>query len=71
MQYEETPTKNSKGLGKAVKDNDLEKINTGAILWHLVKRHRFSLVTVWAIVITILYMFPFVPDMILSLFKSL
>jgi hypothetical protein len=71
MQYETTPIKNSKDLGKQVKSANLDKIKTGTILWHLIKRHKFVLVTTWAIVITILYMFPFVPDLLLSVVKGL
>ena len=68
MQYETTPIKNSKELGKQIKSASLDKIKTGTILWHLVKRHRFVLVTTYAIVLTVLYMFPFLPDVLTNLF---
>jgi hypothetical protein len=68
MQYETTPIKNSKELGKQVKSANLDKIKTGTILWHLVKRHKFVLVTTYAIVLTVLYMLPFLPDVLTNLF---
>lgn len=50
-----------------VSDDYLGKITTGRILWHLVKRHKFALVSVWAVLITISYIFPPVWDILGSL----
>lgn len=67
MKYEATPIKNSKDLGKTLVIKDLEKLKTGAIMWHLVKRHKFGLVSIWAVTITVLYLFPFAPHLLISL----
>lgn len=42
------------------KNNDsvLDKIGTGFILWHLLRRHKFELVVVWAVLVTITFIFP-------------
>lgn len=68
MNFEEIPVKNSKGLAKRVKVADIDKLGTWSILWLLIKRHKFGLVSVWAISITALYFFPFLPDLVASLF---
>lgn len=52
-----------------VGSNHLDQLPTGQILWHLVKRHKFQLVSAWAIVITIAYMFPPLWDILGSLVK--
>lgn len=68
MTYEETPVKKGKGLGKQVAIKATETLGTGTILWLLVKRHKVGLLGTWAVAITVLYVFPPLPDMILSLF---
>ena len=52
-----------------VSDNLLDKVSTSRILWHLVKRHKFGLVSIWAVLITISYMFPPVWDILGSLVR--
>lgn len=68
MQYEDMPVK--KTSKKSVDKYNLEKVSTGTMLWHVIKRHKFGLVTAWALVITILYLFPFVPDLLFSAVKG-
>lgn len=71
MKYEETPISNkvSKEAVKKAKTDQLDKVNTSAILWHLVKRHKFALVTTYAVVLSLYYFVPFLPDMLFSLAK--
>lgn len=71
MQYDKTGEKVNKDTAKNEANYDMNGIGTGRILWHLVKRHKFGLVTTWAITITVLYLFPFAPDLFMSLFKGL
>ena len=64
--YETTPVskKPSKtAINKAVKE-DLDKFSTGRIVWHLVKRHKFGLVTGYAVVLTVIQFLPFLPELI-------
>lgn len=67
MTYEETSIKKGKGLGKSVAIKATETLGTGTILWLLVKRHKVGLLGTWAVIITVLYIFPPLPDMVLSL----
>ena len=62
--------KASKGLGKKVAVNSLNNISTGAILWHLVKKHKFAIVSMYAIVLTAVYIFPPLPDILSSLLRN-
>jgi hypothetical protein len=71
MQYEETPIKKSKVSGTSLALKGLERVSTLAIVWYLVKRHKFGLVIVWALTVTILYIAPFVPSMLLGLILSI
>lgn len=67
MQYEETPVKKSKVSHKQVALQELSRVSTGAIIWYLVKRHKFGLVTTWAIIVTLFYTVPFLPDLLFNL----
>lgn len=53
-----------KAMKKNISEDLLSKVNTSRIIWHLVKRHKFGLVTLWAVLITITYMFPPVWDIL-------
>lgn len=69
--YIQTPVKNN--IKEAVKTEGnitLSEISTGRIAWHLIKRHKFGLVSVYAFALTMLYLFPFLPDVIASLLRS-
>lgn len=68
-QYLETAVKPSKVTKKRSAELEIDRLNTFEIIWHLVKRHKFGLVSIWAVIITVLYLMPFLPDVILSLFK--
>lgn len=70
MEFKTTPFKigsSSKELKNNVNNNVLDKINTGSIIWHLVKRHKFAIVSTYAIILTVVWMFPPLPYIVLSL----
>ena len=71
MKFEETKNKKSdvekvNKLGRKSVYKDMESIGTGAILFYIVKRHKFGLLVVWAAVFTALYFVPFLPDLMFS-----
>lgn len=67
MQYEETPIKKSKVSKKTLALKELDTLNTSSILWFVIKRHKFGLVSTWAILVTLFYLVPFLPDALLGL----
>lgn len=70
-QFIETPvsTKPSKTAINKYKTDELNKLDTGAIIWHLVKRHKFALVTTYAVVLSVFYFMPFLPDILFSIVR--
>lgn len=66
MNYEETPVKKSKVSSTSVALKGLERVGTLAIVWYLIKRHKFAIAIVWAVTITLLYTMPFLPSLILG-----
>lgn len=68
MKYEETGSKTNKTTAKNARDNELKAIDTKTMVWHLIKRHKFGLVSAYAVALTVAYLFPFLPDMIKSIF---
>lgn len=56
MNYEQTGSK--KIRKSAAAKESIKNVSTGAIIWALVKRHKFALVSTYAVVITLLYLFP-------------
>lgn len=65
MKYEETPVKksnNAKEINKKMKNNNLDNVNSASIIWYLIKKHKLLLVTTYAVVITALYLMPFLTD---------
>lgn len=67
MTYEETPVKKSKLDPKKLALKELERVGTGSIIWYLVKRHKTGLLATWAVLMTALYMFPPLPDVLFGL----
>lgn len=66
MTYEKTPIKEPK-----LKDVTLQVaqgLPSTTLVWLLVKRHKTGLFATWAIVITIMYLFPFAPSLLVSMF---
>lgn len=70
MEYLETPVKNNvKQAVKSEQKAQLESINTGAIIWHLVKKHKFGLVSTYAFILTAVWLFPPLPSVIAALLR--
>jgi len=70
MKYELTGKKTNKDSAKSAQEYELKGVSTSKIIWHLVKRHKFGLVTGYAIVLTALYIFPPLPDLLVSLVRG-
>lgn len=72
MEYKKTPV--SKKVSKEAIDTaigvKLKDISTLKIQWYVVKRHKFGLLATWAIIITLLYMFPPLPGVLISFIGS-
>lgn len=66
MNYETTGKQ--KISKKAAVNESIKNVSTGAIIWALVKRHKFALVSIYAVILTILYLFPMVGVELGSLF---
>lgn len=67
LKYEATPIKKAKGgTVKRALLSDVDHLSTPTILWFLVKRHKVGILGTWAVVMSILYFFPFVPSLIFS-----
>lgn len=71
MDLIETPFKigGIKRIKDKVSDNLLDKVSTQRILWYLVKRHKFSIVMAWAVIITVTWAFPPFWDILGSLLR--
>lgn len=56
----DTPVKigNTRDIKNQIDNNMLSTISTPQLLLHLLKRHKFGLVSVWAVAMTIGYLFP-------------
>ena len=67
MKYEATGQKTNKDTAKNAEAHSLRGVSTKAMFWAIIKRHKFGLVTIWAVIMTILYMLPFLPGEIFSL----
>lgn len=67
MTYEPTGKKTNKDTAKHAQEYDLKRVSTSTLLWTVVKRHKFMLVSVYAGVITALYLYPPLVDTILSI----
>lgn len=68
MTYEKTPIKKptrSDNYAMAVKLAG--ELKTSTLVWLLVKRHKFAIVVIWAIIMTILFVFPAMPQIVLGL----
>jgi hypothetical protein len=70
MTYEKTPVNkkvSKQAIDKAVKIS-LDDMNTGQILLTLIKRHKFGLVSAYAIWLTFITLMPWLPSAIGGLF---
>lgn len=58
MEYEKS---GSKKIRKSSAVNEsIKSINTSSLVWALVKRHKFGLVSVYAVIVTLLLLFPMI-----------
>ncbi len=57
----------TRDIKNKVSNEMLSKVSTSRILWHLANRHKFGLVSAWALVVTIMWVFPPAFDMLRSL----
>ena len=67
MKFEKTGSKVNKDTANNAKEYALRNVSTTTLLWHLVKRHKFSIVATYAVVLTAVWAFPPLPDLITSL----
>lgn len=61
----------SKHAVKHEVDEVLNQFSFGQMFWHNVKRYKFGLTMTWAIFVTIVWLFPFVPGLIWGFIQSL
>jgi hypothetical protein len=68
MTFEKTPI--SREVSKTAVDKALDELFNVApsrkIIWRMIKRHRFGLMTSYAVVISIVVFVPFLPGLLLS-----
>ena len=69
MKYEKTGNKTPNK--KALEDYSFKGISTSTMLWHIVRRHKFALVSLAAILGWSLYLLPFWPGEVADLISSL
>jgi hypothetical protein len=72
LTYEATPFKvgsSHKEIKNKVGDGVLENINTSRLVWCIVKRHKFGIVSVYAIGLTAVWLFPPLPHIIVAFFN--
>ena len=67
MQYETTPVSLPKGDKiKQMILKEANRLSTSELVWMLVKRHKFGLVTTYAIVLSVLYITPWLPGLLID-----
>ena len=73
MTYEltgSTKVKDVKGAKKWHISKELEDVSTGRILFYLVMRHKYQILTVWATYLTLQWMYPPFTDTLVSVIQS-
>lgn len=70
MTYEDKGIKPNKTNNKQILLKQLERVSTSSIMWYIVKRHKVGLLGTWAVIITVLYIFPPLPDILMSMFNK-
>ena len=68
QKYIETPVKKNKNIGRDATLKVAEQVSTPLLVWLIVKRHKVGLLGIWAVVMTALYIFPPLPNIILGMF---
>lgn len=69
MDFIKTGKKVTKNTVAGEHEHTLKSFETREMLWHLVKRHKFFLVSTWAFVITLVHFYPPAFDSLFSLIK--
>lgn len=64
LKYEGTPIKKPNATRALL--NEVDRLGTPTIIWFLVKRHKVGLLLTSNIILLTLYLFPFVPALIVS-----
>lgn len=70
MTYETTKVKNN--VKEATKNQQIEAakgLSTSRLLFIVVARHKFGIVAAWAVIMTLVYVFPFLPDLAFTLIR--
>ena len=67
MQYKETGKKINKDTGKNSQDYELRGISLKRILYVKSKQHKFALVSIYAVALTVYLFLPFLPGELMSL----
>jgi len=71
MDYIKTKDKQTKDTLREVSVSSIKGIDTKYILMGLVARHKFFLVSAYAIILSVYFFLPFLPDYLFSLLRSL
>ena len=70
MNFKETGSKRHKDTGKLAVQNELKSFDTSAMVWHLIVRHKFTILAFYALGLTAYFVFPPIID-VLGLFGRL
>ena len=74
MNYEETPvkkisTKTVKNIKRKETSHELSKVSTLTMILFLVRKHKYFIVSTYAIVVSVFYFIPTTPQFLLSLMQ--
>ena len=62
MSFIETGKKVNNDTGKNATQHQLKAFSTKELFWAIVKRHKFCIVSAYAVIITLFYLMPFLPS---------
>lgn len=72
MNYTKTPVKNNiKGATDSELVRLLDRKGTGYIVFYLLKRHKTALLSLWAVLITVLYLYPPFTDHVKDILRAI
>ena len=74
MNYEELPVKKLdkktvKNIQKKTVKNELDRVSTLTMILFLVRKHKYFIVSTYAIVVSVFYFIPTTPQFLLSLMQ--
>lgn len=67
MTYEKTGKKVNKDTGNNALYHIVKTNSTSKLIWYITRKHKTGLFAAWAVLMTLLYVFPALPDVVLSL----